>query len=241
MRRRGGPWRSRTGGGRPRRIAAAAIDRTVTAAGARLLEAAVGAVRDFADIRAGWKPCGALCAICRRCATGCARRCGRCRTWTARCRGWRLTGAGRAIWRRSRAGLTQAAADCRDAGEHHVARTFWRGGGTLSGHDALVDLERAWWPSRRCCCAMGVHRPVLIPNWTRPEPARRGARCRSRGCRPTMPRKPEFIQPEDQAQQRAGLFHRNDGPPRRADAGPATVGTVHPPPDHGQPGAVYHG
>jgi hypothetical protein len=79
------------------------------------------------------------------------------------------------------------------------------------GHDTLVALLTArWWRNRRFWRATAASSPPgMMPNWTRPAPARRGARGHRR-MQAEYVETDRHRQPEDQAQQRAGLLHRDD-------------------------------
>ena len=86
----------------------AAIDRTVTGGGARLLETRVTA--PSTDVRLVRARQAAVAFFVedgeagRACASGCAG----CRTWSGRCRGWRWGAAGRGISPRCATGSAQA-------------------------------------------------------------------------------------------------------------------------------------
>ena len=200
----------------------AAIDRTVTAGGARLLERRiVGAVaRSGRRSARVWIRCG-FCwnrAVCGRSAR---RICGGARIWTAPCRGWRWTGAGRAIWRRSGPGWRRRQRLLHGSDGDAPGAVWSRRRRRLTGHDG--SGRAAGRGAGRRTAAAGARRRLHRAGLRRRSgrgaaTARRGARRDCRGCRPSMSTQTGMQQPEDQAQQRAGLFHRNDGDPCREDA-----------------------
>ncbi len=88
----------------------AAIDRTVTAGGARLLERRLSAAlaRRWRRSKRGLDAVDFMVERRDRAEAICAPRCAARPIWTAPCRGWRWTAAGRAIWPRSAMPLPQA-------------------------------------------------------------------------------------------------------------------------------------
>ena len=63
----------------------------------------------------------------------------------------------------------------------------------------------------------------------------------SPGCRRDYAEETGITLAEDQAQQRARLFHRGDGQQRRRMTGTTSAqGALHPPPDHGRRHALHH-
>ncbi len=219
-----------------------AIDRTVTAGGARLLERRISAPsRDLADIGARLESVRFLLEQSR--ISGDLRDDLRqCPDMDRALSRLALDRGGPRDLAAIGTGLSQAATLAARIAPDAPARLV-QAAGDLLGHDDLCALLGA---------ALADDLPLLtrdggfIARRSRRRfgrgaaIARRGAR-RDRADAGRLRGAGGRAKPEDQAQQRAGLFHRNHRHACGKDAVAAAVGHVHPPPDHRQSGPLYHG
>ena len=220
----------------------AAIDRTVTGGGARLLETRLTAPStDLRLIRARADAVEALPREPGPRARGPRDCCAGCPTSSGRCRGSRSTAAGRATsprcatrWRRP-AGLHALL-----AGE--LPEVLAAARAALAGHEALVGLLDA---------ALVAEPPLLArdggfvaPGYDAELDETRRLRDEGRGggrrAAGRLRAADRGQRAEDPAQQRARLLHRDPGDARRADAEAAARRDLRAPPDHGERHPLHH-